>query len=95
MNDVIKYVFDLTLKDNMINYIGWNPLHIACYYRRPEIIDFFLFLGFDPSLPIKYFKGKEAEYLPINLIELNQNLTNEEKGIFCDLLFSNNAFIKS
>ncbi len=84
--DVIRYVKESTNTENITTNEGWNPLHIACYYRRPEMIDYMLFSGFDPNIPIVKYKGEERNYLPLNLIELNGNLTEEEKNVFCDLL---------
>lgn len=59
------------------SYDGWMPIHIACYYNTVPVIEYLLGKDVLVSNPIKIFKGENRPYLPINLIELNQNISEK------------------
>lgn len=57
---------------------GWRILHTACYYSTKSIITYILDMNPQVIIPIKKFQGKNSEYLPLNLIELNTKLGSSD-----------------
>lgn len=65
---------------------GWKPIHIASYYNKKEVIEFLLYQFVTVNTPITDFNGNKENYLPINLIELNQNLKNADKDELINMM---------
>lgn len=65
---------------------GFKIIHIACYYNNFNVIMYLLEKFINLTEPITRFKNEEKSYLPINLIELNERLNDEEKRIIIDYI---------
>jgi len=80
LNILMKLIDHCKNKDvlEQESYDGWMPIHIACYYNTVPVIEYLLGKDVLVSNPIKIFKGENRPYLPINLIELNQNISEKD-----------------
>ena len=98
-HNLISYIFRNT-QDDMLQIIldhidlemeikdGWRPFHYICIYRKRHLIDWMIEKGVTFNVPIKKFNGEDKEYLPTNMIELNQRLDEKEKEEIVDLLLT-------
>jgi ankyrin repeat protein len=43
-------LIDAGASKNQANYLGWTPLHEACFYHRIETVKTLLLAGADPSI---------------------------------------------
>jgi ankyrin repeat protein len=67
---------------------GWNAVHMCCYYNNYNSIMFLLEKFVNLMTPIKKFKGQDVNnYLPLNLVELNGKLHDDEKQAILDYMF--------
>jgi ankyrin repeat protein len=81
MNDhsnITKYIIDRTPDLEIETNEGWRPIHSACYYSSSETISYLLTKNITLTAPIKKFNDENKEYLPINLLELNATLSNNQ-----------------
>ena len=76
--NVFKIVIDSCQDLEVETPQGWRPIHLACYYRKPEFIEYLLSKNVCLTCPIKKFQNSESSYLPINLLELNKKLKEDE-----------------
>jgi len=67
---------------------GWRLIHIASFYCEKEVIYYLLEKNVAVTTPIKKYKGKNLNYLPINLIELNINIDELEKNKLIDYIIT-------
>ena len=65
---------------------GWKIIHCVCYYGNKELIEYLLEKDIKLITQIKKFNGKDKNYLPINLIELNERINKKDKNSLIDLL---------
>ena len=59
---------------------GWRPIHAACLYCNENIIRFLIKKRVNLKLRIKEYKSEPANYDCIDLIKLNDRLSDESKN---------------
>ena len=67
-------------------YDGWKLIHMACYYSNVVIINYLLEQNVSIIDRIKSFKGGASDYLPINLIELNNKIKENDMIVLIDYM---------
>ncbi len=65
---------------------GFKIIHIASYYNSFNVIMFLLEKFVNLTEPITRFRNEEKNYVPINLVELNGHLSDEEKQAIIDYM---------
>lgn len=72
-DESVKIVLDTIDLEKEIND-GWRPFHYVCYFRNKEMIHMMIDKGVSLITPIRKFQGEDKEYLPMQLIELNEKI---------------------
>ncbi len=65
---------------------GFKIIHIAAYYNTFSVIMFLLEKFVNLTEPITQFRNEAKNYVPINLVELNERLSDEEKQAIIDYM---------
>lgn len=77
--DILKFLVEHCNDIDKINESfgnnNWRLIHVACYYTDADTISYLLDKGINIIHPITQFNGSTVEYYPINLIELNGNIS--------------------
>ena len=76
---VIEYIMDMCTNFDEPSVDNWRIIHMCAYYNNFDSIMFLLEKFINVTIPITKFKDTNVEYLPMNLIELNGNLKDEER----------------
>ena len=72
-DDILKTILDIIDMEKEIKD-GWRPFHFVCYFRKKEMIHMMIDKGVSVNVPIKKFQGEDKDYLPMQLIELNERI---------------------
>lgn len=80
-SEMVAHVLDMCESYNDISNEaeGWNIVHICCYYNSYDSIMYLMEKFVDLTIPIKQFQGREKSYVPVNLVEINETLKNDER----------------
>jgi ankyrin repeat protein len=65
---------------------NWRLIHFACYHCTKEVIEYIIDKGVLLNIPISKFKENDSQYLPINLIELNNKVNETDMMILIDFM---------
>lgn len=76
IKNIIKY--ESNLNEITINE-EWTPFHYACHNCNQETIEFLLNYPVNLNKVTKMVSGRPCNYLPINFIEINGNLSDSSK----------------
>lgn len=87
---IIDTVTTTDLEEECID--GWRPIHIASYYSKRDVIEALLDRIVAVNVPITKFNGKECSYLPINLIESNTHLKDQDRDALIELVVQYMSF---
>ena len=83
---------ELLLQDNSVDINekinGWTPFNLCCKYNNESMIEYALTKGCDTSSILKEFRGEEVNYSAINLIEMNDELSGDQKDDLISILIS-------
>jgi len=84
---VVEYILEMCDNyEESESLNGFKIIHIACYYNTFNVIMFLLEKFVNLTEPITRFRNEEKSYLPINLIELNERLGDDEKQTLIDYI---------
>jgi ankyrin repeat protein len=83
---MVMFVLDMcpNLEEDTVD--GWRIVHICAYYGMFDSIMYLLEKFVNLTIPIVRFKGENKEYLPINLVEINANLKDDERQTLIDYM---------
>jgi ankyrin repeat protein len=74
---------DIECEDNN----GWRPIHYACRYNNIQVINYYIDKGVNLNAMIKRYRDNDVNYLPINMMELNDNINNDEcEGLISEMI---------
>ena len=65
---------------------GWRPIHAVCLYCNENIIRLLIKKGVNLKLRINTFNGESVDYGCIDLIKLNDRLSDESKNRLVELI---------
>ena len=65
---------------------GWKLIHMACYYCPRNVIDWLLDRNVKLYTLVTKFKGNNVQYLPLNLIELNGQMSDMDRESLIDFV---------
>lgn len=74
--------------DMEINDDGWRFIHAVCCFGKKELIEYMLSKNPTINVPIRKYNGKDCNYYPFNLIELNNNLNESAANTLIEILIS-------
>lgn len=77
--EIMKYLLNKGLDMEAVTNDGWTPFHFICYYGSYDTVAYVMGMGINLETPINRFFDKDASYIPINMIELNKNISNDTK----------------
>jgi ankyrin repeat protein len=75
----VKKIFEMGLDFEAVTNDGWRPFHFICHYGTYDTIAYVMGMGISLDSPINRYQGEDKTYLPINMIELNNNLSDDLK----------------
>ena len=84
--EIINYMLSICTDLDHTTAMGWKLIHCVCYYGYAEHIYSLLEQNLDTTQAINQFENKPAEYLPLNLVELNKNLSDAEREQLVDYM---------
>ena len=76
---ILNYMLDMCSNLEEDSAGGWKIIHICSYYNTFDSIMYLLEKFVNLTIPITTFEGHNKEYLPINLVEINRNLKDDER----------------
>ena len=87
--EMVKKVIDI-YEQNKIDldqesHDGWTALHYSCLYKKGDIIEYLLKNSLNFQKPVTKYNDREVTYYVFNLIELNENISVEEKEYYVSL----------
>lgn len=86
-NDMLSaLLINKTTNYEVENNIGWRPIHVACRYSNINIIDMLISKDVLLNVPVKKYNGRDVQYLPLNLVELNEKIKESESIELIDLM---------
>jgi ankyrin repeat protein len=86
--EVAQYIIDNTEDlEQCVTIDGYAPIHFACLYSNQDIIYYMIFdKGQDTKKIVSTYGGKPVQYSCLNLIELNNKLTDNNKDILITMM---------
>jgi len=85
--DLFQYLIDVKKIDvNAQDEDGWTPFHCICKYGTVESIDYFLTKGVDVNILTNKYNGSDANFSPITILDLNNNIGDENKNELIEYL---------
>src|SRR5204862_6572265 len=86
--EIIKYVINKNVNLECMDNRGWKPIHYICRYSTLEMIKYIINKKVDlKKACVADYKGKYGKSGCIELIESNDNLTNDEKKIIEEIKY--------
>lgn len=76
---VFEYIINMCENLEETSADGWSILHLCSYCNGYNAIMFLLEKFVNVTTPIIKFRGEDKNYLPMNLVEINQNLSDDER----------------
>ena len=85
-SEIAKMFIDKCTNLEEESYDGWRLIHIACHYCTRDVIEYLIEKDVRVNTPITKYKGSDKQYLPINLLELNQRIKDSELDIMSEFM---------
>jgi ankyrin repeat protein len=84
--NVVKFLIKKKANMECEMILGWRPIHAACYYADFNVIMYLINKGADLTHKIKKFNGNDSSYSCIDLIKLNNRLSEDDKNDLFDII---------
>lgn len=85
-DDTIKMMIDLCQNLEFENANGWRLIHFVCRYCSSEIIELVMNKSVQLNVPINKYDAQDSSYLPVNVLEFNKKIANDDLPYLIDYI---------